>query len=61
MLGEHDILDVADAIALGQVLIASAVEQSDAADVHGLLADRDLTAADIDIGVAECGNNLRYR
>ena len=60
-LAEHDVLDVVDVIALRQILIAAAVEQSDAADVHGLLADRDLAAADIDVGIAQRVDDLRYR
>ena len=60
-LGEHDVLDVVDLPALGQIQFAAAVEQPDTADVHGLLADSDLASAHIDIGVAECADDLRNR
>ena len=60
-LGEHDILDVVDVPALGEIAAAAAVEQTDAADIDRLLADGDLAAADIDIGVAERADDLRYR
>ena len=60
-LREDDILDVVDVPALGQILVAAAIEQPDAADVHRLLADGDLAAADIDVGIAECADDLRYR
>ena len=55
-LAQDDVLDVLDLVALGDVVGAAAVDQSDAADIDRLLADRDLTAADIDIGVAERGD-----
>src|SRR5215469_5029117 len=60
-LREHDILDVVDVPALSQIAAAAAVEQTDAADIHRLLADGDLATADIDIGVAECADDLGNR
>ena len=57
-LGEYDVLDVADAIALRQILRAAAVHQADAADVHGLLADIDRTAADVDVGIRDGADDL---
>ena len=53
VLAQYDILDVVDVITLGQIVIAAAVDQADAADVYRLLADGDLATADVDIGVAE--------
>src|SRR6202034_3222316 len=48
-------------VALREVVLAPVVHQPDAADVDGLLADADLASADIDVGVAERGEDLRYR
>ena len=42
-----------DLVPLGQILVAAAVDQANAADVDGLLADRDFAAADVDVGVAD--------
>src|SRR5262249_4343045 len=41
-LSEYDVLDVVDLPTQGQIRLATAVEQSNAANIHGLLADRDL-------------------
>ena len=60
-LSQHDILDVADPPTLGQIGVAAAIHQADAADVDRLLADSDLAAADIDVGVAERADDLRQR
>ena len=60
-LGQDDVLDVLDLVALGDIVGAAAIDQSDAADIDRLLADRDLAAADIDVGVAERGDELRDR
>src|SRR5262249_22740015 len=60
-LRQHDILDVVDVPALREIAASAAVKQSDGADVHRLLADGDLAAADIDIGVAERADDLRDR
>ena len=37
------------------IVIAAVIEQTDAANVHGLLADLDLAPAHVDVGVAEHG------
>jgi len=58
-LGEDHILDVLDMVALGDVVGAAGIDQPDAADVDGLLANRNLAAADIDVGVAERRDELR--
>ena len=58
---QHDVLDVADLVALGQIRLAAGIHQADAAHVHGLLADVDGAAADIDVGVAERGDHLLQR
>src|SRR5579863_9022312 len=58
-LAQHDVLDVLNLVPLGNVVGAAAVDQSDTADIDGLLSDRDLTTADIDVGIAERGNELR--
>ncbi len=58
-LAEDDIVDVVDLVALGQIVGAAVVDQPDAADVDRLLADRNLAAADVDIGVAQRGDHLR--
>ena len=60
-LTEDDVLDVPDLVTLCDVVGAATVDQSDAADIDRLLSDRDLTAADIDVGVAERRNELRDR
>ena len=52
-LRQHDFLDVADPVTLGQIGIAAVVQQTDAADVDRLLAEIDGAAAHIDIGVAD--------
>ena len=44
-----------------QIIVAAVVDQPDAADVDGLLADADFASADIDIGVAQRGQDLRHR
>ena len=54
-LGHDDILDVLDPVAFQNIVIAAVIEQTDAADVHGLLADLDLAPAHVDVGVAEHG------
>src|SRR5262249_53769873 len=60
-LGEHDILDVVDVPALREIAASAAIEQTDPADIDRLLTDGDLATADINIGVAECADDLRYR
>ncbi len=60
-LGQHNLLDIPDPIALGQIVGSATVDQPDAADVDRLLADRDLAPADVDIGIAERGDDLRNR
>ena len=52
-LGQDDVLDVVDLVALGQIVVAAVVDQADAADVDGLLADADFAPADVDVGVAQ--------
>jgi len=52
-LAEDDVLDVRDLGNTCDVVGATLIDQSDAAEVDRLLADRDLAAADIDVGVAE--------
>ncbi len=58
-LCQDDVLDVVDPVALRQVLGPAAVQETDASDVHGLLADIDRASAHIGIGVADRGQNLR--
>src|SRR5262249_57910427 len=60
-LSEYDVLDVVALPALGQIRLATAVKQSNAANVHGLLANRDLAPSNVDVGIAECGDHLRQR
>src|SRR5260221_5818112 len=52
-LGQDDVLDILDLVALGDVIRAAAVDQPDAANIDRLLSDRDLSAAAIDVRVAE--------
>ena len=52
-MGQHDILDVIDLVALSQIIIAAVVNLTDPTDVDGLLADGDFASADVDIGVAQ--------
>ena len=60
-LGEHHILDVVDLVPFGQVVVPAVVDQPDAPDIDRLLADGDLTPANIDVGIAERGHHLRNR
>ena len=60
-LGQDDVLDVIDLVALGQIIVAAVVNQADAADVDGLLADADFASADVDVRVAQRGQDLRHR
>ena len=60
-LGQDDVLDVIDLVALGQIICAAVVNQADAADVDGLLADADFAPADVDVRVAQGGQHLRHR
>ena len=53
--------NVADPVALGQILLAATVDQANAADIDRLLADGDFAAAHIDIGVAQRADQLRHR
>src|SRR4029077_5290686 len=57
-LSEDDVLDVLNLVTLGNVFGAAVVDQADATDVDRLLPDRDLAATDIDVGVAERGDQL---
>ena len=59
-LGQDHIFDVVDFVALGQIVVAAIVDQADAANVDGLLAYADFPPADIDVGVAERGQNLGH-
>ena len=60
-LRKHNVLNVVDVIALNQVVVAAAVQKADAADIDRLLAKTDGTAANVDVGVADRGNDLRQR
>ena len=60
-LTEDDVLDVVNSPALRQIGVAAGIHQADAADVDRLLPDGDLAAPDIDVGIAQSGNDLRYR
>src|SRR3984885_15906137 len=57
-LGKHDVLDVLDLVALGQIDGTPAVHQPDAANIHRLLPHIDGTAADVDVGVADGADHL---
>ena len=57
-LRKQDVFDVRDLVTLGQVGGAAAVHETDAADVHRLLAHVDRAAAHIDIGVADGADHL---
>jgi hypothetical protein len=60
-LGQDDVFDVLDFVTLGDVVGAPAVDQSNTADIDGLLPDRDFAAAHIDVGIAERGDELGDR
>src|SRR5262249_37708232 len=60
-LRQDDVLDVLDLVALRQILGATAVQQADAADVHGLLPEADGPATHIGIGIADRADHLRQR
>ena len=60
-LRKRDVLDVRDLVALGDIRGAAGVHQTDAANVHRLLAHVDGASADIDIGVADRADDLRQR
>src|ERR1700742_5095978 len=57
-LGQDDVLDGLHMVAVGGVGGPAAVDEANAADIDRLLADDDLAAADIDVGVAERGDQL---
>src|SRR6516162_3605593 len=57
-LGQHDILDVLDPVALGQISGPAAVEEADTADVYRLLPKIDGASAHVAIGVADGGEHL---
>jgi len=59
-LSQHDILDVLDPVALRHITGATAIEETDTPDVHRLLPKTDRASAHIAIGVADCGEHLRY-
>src|SRR5208283_5577087 len=59
-LGQDHILYVRGPIPLGQILIAAAVDQANAADIDRLLANGDFAAADVDIGIAQRADQLRH-
>jgi hypothetical protein len=46
-LGQDHVLDVGDSVALGQILIAAVIDETDTAYVDRLLAEGDLAAAHI--------------
>jgi len=58
-LGQHHVLDVLSPVALGQIFVAAAVQQADAANVDGLLANSDLAPAHIDVGIVQRRDELR--
>ena len=55
----RDVLDIADPVALRQIIGAAVVHETDAPDVDRLLTEIDSAAADIDIGVADRADHLR--
>src|SRR5208282_5668515 len=57
-LRQDDFFDVLDLVALDQIVVAAVVDQADAANIDRLLADGDFAAADVDIGVAQRGDDL---
>ena len=59
-LGQHHVFDVADLVALGQIIVAAVVNQPDAADIDGLLANADFAPADVDVRVAQRRQDLRH-
>ncbi len=58
-LRENDAFDVLDADSLGDFRVAAAVDEAHAADVDRLLADIDGAGADVEVGVADGGDELR--
>jgi hypothetical protein len=58
-LGQHDIFDVLNPVALRHISGAAVVEEADPPDVHRLLPKIDRAAAHVAIGVADCGEHLR--
>jgi hypothetical protein len=60
-LGQNHVLDVLGPIALGQIVVAAAVHEAEAANIHRLLTDHDFAAADVDVRVAQGGNDLWNR
>ena len=60
-LAQDHVLDVIHLVALGQIIIAAVVNQTDAPDVDGLLANADFASADIDVRVAQSGRAFAAR
>jgi len=54
-LGHDDIFNVLDPVAFQNIVVASVIEQTDASNVHGLLANLDLAPTHVDVGVSEHG------
>ena len=60
-LGENNILDVIDLVTLPQIIIAAIINQADAADIDGLLANFDFAPAHVEVGIAQRRQDLRHR
>src|ERR1700676_2499334 len=58
-LAEDNVFEVGSLVALWQIIISAIVDQSDAANVDGLLSDIDRPPADVDIGVIDGADQLR--
>src|SRR5262249_24964918 len=58
-LRQYDIFDVVDLVTLRQVLSASAVQEANPTDVHGLLTEINSTSPHIRIGIADRADHLR--
>ena len=59
-MGQNHILDVVNLVTLGQIVIAAVINQTDTADIDGLLANADFASAHVDVGVAQRGQDLGH-
>ena len=58
-LGQNHIVDIVNLVTLPQIIIATIVNEADAADIDGLLANSDFASAHVEVGVTQRCQDLR--